>query len=789
MPAHPFDLVLGRPERDSVTRERARLSGCRRLHRLRNRARQVTRNRRPPGNSRKASRWKSCSARLQPNTRYFYQFRAGELRSPENTFHTQRPPGSSFTFTITADSHLDDRVSAELYQRTLANALADAPDFNIDLGDTFMTREARQPDECPAAIPRPAILLRPTLPLGAVVSGAGKPRRRKPARPRRRNRQPGRLVQSDAQAIFRQSRCPTAFYSGNASEASRGRAVAGLLCLAMGRRAVRRARPVLVSRSKQRGGRDNWKRTLGEEQYHWLARTLETSTAKMKFVFIHHLVGGATPEGRGGAEAAPFYEWGGRNADGSDGFKQNRPGWPAPIHDCSSKNRVTAVFHGHDHLYVKQDLDGIVYQEVPQPGHPRYNRTRTAAEYGYKSGVILGSSGHLRVRVSPAGAKVDYVRAYLPGRRAIATVATAKSADSYTIPVPKLPIPMIADKIQYRVPVWDRHSPRSWRRMSLPKKRPSILAPGAKLQKSWRRIPVHRRPAADAQGNVFFSDIRASRTYRWSPDGKIKLVRENTGNANGLAFDKAGNLLACEGGRGRVVSIDSKGRVSVVADRYQGKPFNQPNDLWIDPKGGVYFSDPIYGRAKNGRTASTSITSSRPQASRPRDRRHGPAQRPGRHCRRKDAVRQRSRGEEDLAYAITSDGSLTDKHFVVPIGADGMKLDRKGNLYLTEKGILIYGPSGKLLETIAVPNEPTNLCFGGPDGRTLFITARPAYTRFGCRAAQLQFMCRHNEPLARLRPYIRAYCIPRRCDPFVKHKSFPSLGDPTPHHTFTRKNP
>jgi hypothetical protein len=85
-----------------------------------------------------------------------------------------------------------------------------------------------------------------------------------------------------------------------------------------------------------------------------------------------------------------------------------------PIHQLLVKNKVNAVFHGHDHLYVKQDLDGIVYQEVPQPGHPRYDSTRAAEEYGYKSGVLQGSSGHLRVRVSSDAAVVEYVRAYLP---------------------------------------------------------------------------------------------------------------------------------------------------------------------------------------------------------------------------------------------------------------------------------------------------------------------------------------------------------------------------------------
>ena len=161
----------------------------------------------------------------------------------------------------------------------------------------------------------------------------------------------------------------------------------------------------------QRGRSDNWKRTLGAEQYQWCKHTLEASQAKFKFVFIHHLVGGADNQGRGGAEAARFYEWGGRNADGSDGFKQNRPGWPAPIHQLLLQNKVNIVFHGHDHFYAKQDLDGIVYQEVPQPGYPGNGRPpRSAAEYGYLNGTILGSSGHLRVAVSASQVAVDYVR-------------------------------------------------------------------------------------------------------------------------------------------------------------------------------------------------------------------------------------------------------------------------------------------------------------------------------------------------------------------------------------------
>jgi hypothetical protein len=116
----------------------------------------------------------------------------------------------------------------------------------------------------------------------------------------------------------------------------------------------------------------------------------------------------------GGIETAPYFEWGGENADGIYGFDQHRPGWGVPIHELLVQNHVNAVFHGHDHVFVKQDLDGIVYQEVPQPSTTQYDKTSLASDYGYKSGVVLGSSGHLRVTVSPDRVIVAYVRAFLP---------------------------------------------------------------------------------------------------------------------------------------------------------------------------------------------------------------------------------------------------------------------------------------------------------------------------------------------------------------------------------------
>jgi hypothetical protein len=158
---------------------------------------------------------------------------------------------------------------------------------------------------------------------------------------------------------------------------------------------------------------DNWDWTLGDEQYHWFKQTIADRNALFKFVFCHQLVGGG-PQGRGGVEWVPFYEMGGHNIDGMWGFEQHRPEWDKPIHQLMVENNVTIFFHGHDHFFAKQELDGVIYQLVPQPSHRNYNKASQAQKYGYLSGEILPNSGHLRVTVRSSEVIVDYVRTYLP---------------------------------------------------------------------------------------------------------------------------------------------------------------------------------------------------------------------------------------------------------------------------------------------------------------------------------------------------------------------------------------
>ncbi len=182
-------------------------------------------------------------------------------------------------------------------------------------------------------------------------------------------------------------------------------------------------------------GADGWGWTLGAGQYQWFARTLAASRARFKFVFSHHMVGGNGSETRGGAAFASLFEWGGRNLDGTWGFDRQRPGWAAPIHQLLVDNKVSAWFHGHDHLYAREELDGVIYQEVPQPSLGRYDTPNPGGDYGYVGTVgetIFASSGHLRVMVGSTETRVDYVRSVAPADET-ASRKNASVVTSYVI--------------------------------------------------------------------------------------------------------------------------------------------------------------------------------------------------------------------------------------------------------------------------------------------------------------------------------------------------------------------
>lgn len=366
---------------------------------------------------------------LAPDTRHFYRVRfqapgaapADDLET--STFHTARPPGSAFRFTVQADSHLDENSSLDVYHRTLENVLADLPDFHVDLGDTFMCEKHVLPLDAasPPAVDAAGVEAR----YASERAHFGPAARSAPLFLVNGNHEgeAGWLATGSAQSLpvwatlARKRHFPVpdpgAFYSGDtADEPFVGRRGAWY-AFTWGDALVVVIDPFWSSR--QQPGRDAWNLTLGAAQHAWLERTLAASTATFKLVFVHNLVGGLDGQMRGGAEAAPYYEWGGRNADGTDGFAARRPGWSAPIHALLVAHRVTAVFHGHDHLYAHQELDGIVYQAVPQPSALNsQSGPQLAAAYHYASGTVLSSSGHLRITVSPGQLTAEYVRSWTP---------------------------------------------------------------------------------------------------------------------------------------------------------------------------------------------------------------------------------------------------------------------------------------------------------------------------------------------------------------------------------------
>ena len=245
----------------------------------------------------------------------------------------------------------------------------------------------------------------------------------------------------------------------------------------------------------------------------------------------------------------------------------------------------------------------------------------------------------------------------------------------------------------------------------------SVVAPGAQVQKLCGGFAFTEGPAVDAQGNVFFSDIPNNKIHKWALDGKLSTFRENSGGSNGLYFDRKGNLLACEGGGRRLVSISPKGEITVLAEKYQDKKFNSPNDLWIDPNGGVYFTDPRYGPKDNMEQDGEHVyylSPDRKKLIRVINDMVRPNGVIGTPDGRTLYVADHGAGKT-FAYKINKDGTLSNKKLFAPEGSDGMTIDNKGNIYLTTKVVAVYSKKGEKIEEIQVPEQPANVTFGGKD--------------------------------------------------------------------------
>lgn len=257
-----------------------------------------------------------------------------------------------------------------------------------------------------------------------------------------------------------------------------------------------------------------------------------------------------------------------------------------------------------------------------------------------------------------------------------------------------------------------------------------IIAEGATLQLISNQFKFTEGPTADKWGNVYFTDQPNNRIWKWQIDGQLTTFIENSGRSNGLYIDKKGKLYACADEKNQLWVIDESKNISVLVKDFNGQQLNGPNDVWVRPSGGLYFTDPYYHRPY-WKEHTQQIKEQRvyylPKGS-------------GKLVIADESLKQPNGivGTPDgkflyvadigdnktYKYTIKKDGSLTNRQLFAAQGSDGMTIDNKGNIYLTGNGVTVYNSKGTKIAQIPVPaNWTANVCFGGKNKDLLFITA------------------------------------------------------------------
>jgi gluconolactonase len=263
----------------------------------------------------------------------------------------------------------------------------------------------------------------------------------------------------------------------------------------------------------------------------------------------------------------------------------------------------------------------------------------------------------------------------------------------------------------------------------------SIVAPGAEVKKLGDGYKFTEGPVADKKGNVFFTDQPNNKIIRWDAGtGEFSTFSDQSGRANGMYFDAKGNLVACSDEENQVWSFDKNGKPTVLVKDYEGKLLNGPNDLWIDPKGGMYLTDPLYKRDYWKRDPAMQQDGEHVYYLSPD---HKTLVRVDEKLKKPNGIIGTKDGkklyvadigaDKTYVYDIEKDGSLTNKQLFVSKGSDGMILDEKGNLYITGNGVTVFDKTGEKIAHFPVHKGWTaNVCFGGKDNDMLFITAETA---------------------------------------------------------------
>jgi gluconolactonase len=241
-------------------------------------------------------------------------------------------------------------------------------------------------------------------------------------------------------------------------------------------------------------------------------------------------------------------------------------------------------------------------------------------------------------------------------------------------------------------------------------------------------------PAWSREGFLLFSDVPNDQILKYVPGEKPTVFRENSNGANGNSFDAQGRFYSCESRTRRVVRLDKKGNMQVLADKWEGKRLNAPNDIVVRKDGHVYFTDPAFGNQADTRELDFfGVYHITPKGelgliAKPAGRPNGIAFAPGGH-----ALYVANSDEHNVrAYDVDHNGEISNERVVISGVSgvpDGIRVDEKGNIYVAANGVAVYDAHGKLTETIEFSETPANCAFGDSDLQTLYITARTSLYR------------------------------------------------------------
>lgn len=264
-----------------------------------------------------------------------------------------------------------------------------------------------------------------------------------------------------------------------------------------------------------------------------------------------------------------------------------------------------------------------------------------------------------------------------------------------------------------------------------------IVADGAVVEKLAGDFTFTEGPAADSKGNVFFTDQPNDRILKWSIDDKLSTWMQPAGRSNGLCFDSDDNLWACADEKNELWIIDKNKQSTVLLDSYKKGKLNGPNDIWLAPDGGAFFSDPFYKRPWWDRDSTQQdgqcvyyLSKDKTDLIRVIDDLVQPngiiGTQDGKILYVTDIADKKT-----YSYSIEENGKLSNKNLFCEMGSDGMTLDDQGNLYLTNaSGVVIFNKNGEHIKNIKI-DEPwtANVCFGGEERKSLFITAKTGLYR------------------------------------------------------------